>query len=120
LNVEAKYYPLPQRQLDGELPQLQAELDVLKIAHLSQEEVITEARDLYTRWPRLPAEEKRQIVKTITERIVIGDGDVEILLYYAPPIATPATSTSGGTPPASALNGGAMATKPHRFIAVGK
>jgi len=72
-----------QRQLDDELPQLQAELDVLKIAHLSQEEVITEARDLYTRWPQLPAEEKRQIVETITERIVIGNGDVEIHILRA-------------------------------------
>src|SRR5207302_486391 len=51
---------------------------------------------LYTRWPTLPAEEKRQIVETITERIAIGDGDVEIHPYYAPAAAPPTTGTTGG------------------------
>src|SRR5206468_8923072 len=110
----AKYHPWAerQRQLDDEIPKVQAELDVLKIAQLSQEEIISEARDLYTRWPTLPAEEKRQIVETITERIVIGDGDVEIHLYYAPTVAGPGSGHSGGTPPPpTSLNGGGLATK---------
>jgi len=43
----AKYHPWAerQRQLDDEIPKVQAELDVLKIAQLSQEEIISEARD---------------------------------------------------------------------------
>ena len=83
----AKYRPLTERaqQLDDEIPRNQAKLDVLKIAHLSQEEIVAEARDLFTRWPKLPVEERRRIVETITERITIGDDDIEIDLYYAPP-----------------------------------
>ena len=86
----AKYHPLAnrQRQLDDEIPKNQAELDVLKIAHLSQEEIVSEARDLFARWPTLPVDERRRIVEAITERITIGKDEVEIDLYYAPPGAS--------------------------------
>ena len=60
------------KQLDDQIPTLQGELDFLKIQHLSQEEVISEATDLYTRWPALEHEEKRRIVENITQRITIG------------------------------------------------
>ncbi|MEK7538480.1 MAG: recombinase family protein [Patescibacteria group bacterium] len=119
----AKYHPmaLRQRQLEEELPQVQAELDVLKISHLSQEEIVTSARDLYTRWPTLPNEEKRQIVEAITERIIVHVGEVEIHLFYAPPASvtsteTPFTPETPDTPP-TLLDGGGMATKPHRRVA---
>lgn len=122
----AKYHQLAEqgRQLDDEIPQIQAELDVLKISHLSQEEIITGARDLYSRWPELPQEEKRRIVETITERITIHGDEVEINLFYAPPVSAPLIgnpfnpktpgSSSPGTPP---LNGGRMATELQGFIA---
>jgi site-specific DNA recombinase len=122
----AKYRPLSERQqqLDEEIPQVEASLDVLKISHLSQEEIITEARDLYTRWPTLPTEEKRQIVETITESIVIGSGEVEINLYYAPPTSPQPgggsnSSQGGNTPPSSTnpLDRGSLATKPQGFMA---
>ncbi len=118
-----KYHPLAerQRQLEDEIPQVQAELDVLKISHLSQEEIITGARDLYTRWPELPHEEKRSIVEAITERIVIHGDEVEINLFYAPPTSAPSGGTpfnpqnKGGssTPPVTpSLNDSKMATRP--------
>jgi len=91
LGFGEKYHPLSERikQLDDQIPALQAELDILKIAHLSQEEIITEARDLYSRWPTLPTEEKRRIVETITDRIVIGNVEVEINLFYMPSVVPP-------------------------------
>ena len=122
-----KYKPLAARleQLDNELPELQAEVDILKITQLSEAEVVSEARDLYSRWPELPLEEKRHIVEAITERIVIFDGEVEINLYYAPPTPVPdkysGGNTSGGggskTPPSTPVNHGKMATEPQGFIA---
>ena len=122
-----KYKPLSARleQLDNELPALQAEVDVLKITQLSEEEVVSEARSLYSRWPELPLEEKRQIVEAITERIVIYDGEVEINLYYAPPApvrdkyGSGNTSGGGGTgnPPSTPLSGGKRATEAHRRVA---
>lgn len=82
-----KYRPMAERlaQLGNEIPKTHAEVDVMKIAHLSQEEILAEARDLFTRWPTLPGDEKRRIVETITERITIGKDDIEIDLYYVPP-----------------------------------
>ena len=115
-----KYGPLAERerQLADEFPALQAELDVMRISVLSREEIISEARDLYSRWPELPQEEKRRIVEAITERIIISDGEVEIALFYAPPV-TPSGPGTGGNPPGSPspLNRGGLATKPQGFMA---
>ncbi len=123
----AKYHPMAarQRQLEDEVPQVQAELDVIKISHLSHEEIITGARDLYTRWPELPPEEKRRIVEAITDRIIVSDGEVEINLFYAPPSSTPPIGTpftpktpGSSSPPSSpSLNGGGRATQLQGFIA---
>lgn len=120
----AKYQPLSERmkQLDDEIPAVQAELDVLKIAQLSQEEIISGARDLYTRWPTLPFDERRRIVETITDRIVISDGEVEISLFYAPPAppkAPPKTPSNGtgGTPSSHPQDDGSWATQSQGFMA---
>lgn len=98
-----KYKPLAERrdQLDDQLARLQAEVDVLKITELSQEVALESARDLHTRWPSLPFEEKRRVIETIVEKITIGDGEVEITLWYTPPPSTRGGSSGnqGGTPP---------------------
>jgi site-specific DNA recombinase len=41
------------KQLNDQLPQLQAELDFLKVNFISSDEVLAEARDLYSHWPAL-------------------------------------------------------------------
>ena len=73
------------------------ELDVLRISELSKEEVVSAAQDLYTRWPALPFEERRKVVETITERIVVSDGEVEINLFYAPPMPPRSGGGNNGT-----------------------
>lgn len=82
-----KYRPLEERyqQLEEEIPQLQAEIDFLKIQYLSRDEIIHEAQDLYTRWPQFSFDDKRRIIETITESIVVGDGEIAINLNYFPP-----------------------------------
>jgi len=115
-----KYKPLVVRrdQLDNQIPELQAEIDILKISHLSQETAIEEARDVHSRWPTLSNEEKRRIIESIVERITIGDGEIEITLYYTPPSSPSSTddgspSNQGGTNPpyTSSQNRGNLATK---------
>lgn len=73
------------RQLDEELPRLQAEVDSLRVALLSTDEVLAEARDLYGRWPKLPFQERRQIVEVITDRILVGDNEITVELAHVIP-----------------------------------
>jgi site-specific DNA recombinase len=73
------------RQLGEQIPRLQAEIDFMAIQHLSSEEVVSGARDLYSRWQDLPFEERREIVETIVDRITVRVGEVEIDLAYLPP-----------------------------------
>ena len=81
-----RYRPLTDRlkQIDDELPALQASLDVMKISQLSEAEVRSAATNLYDRWPTMPFEDKRGIVEAITEKIVIGQEDIDISFLYAP------------------------------------
>ena len=81
-----RYRPLEERfeQLEAELPRLRGEHDFLKIQYLSSDQIISDAQDLYSRWPQLDFEEKRQIVEMITDRIEIQEGEIAIDLCYLP------------------------------------
>jgi site-specific DNA recombinase len=81
------YKPLEERltALQTELPRLEAEIDSMKVNNVSADEVLSEANQLYARWPQLPTEDKRKIVEGILEKAVIGPGDaVELTLSYLP------------------------------------
>ncbi len=81
-----QYRPLEERlkQLESEIPKLQAEIDFASIQLISSDQILAEAQDLYTRWPNLSFEGKRTILENITEQVVIGDADVTIDLCYLP------------------------------------
>jgi hypothetical protein len=49
-----------------------------KIKFISSDEVLTEAKDLYRRWPTLEPNAKRKIIENITDRITIRKDDVTI------------------------------------------
>jgi len=80
------YRPLEERlkQIDNQIPEVQGEIDFLKIQYLSSDQIFAEAKDLYSRWPQLTFEEKRKIIENITEKIIIGKDDVTINLIYLP------------------------------------
>ncbi len=80
------YRPAEQRlrQIEKQMPELEAEMDFLKIQYLSNDTIIQEAKDLYSRWPELPFEEKRTIIETITEKIVVNTDSINISLSYTP------------------------------------
>jgi site-specific DNA recombinase len=103
--------PLEERlkQIEGEEPRLQAEIDVLKIQYLSSDQILADSRNLHSRWPTLSKEDQRQIVETIVEQIVIGKDEVEIRLHG---IAAPHHSDIS-----TSLDDGKKATHKHGFIA---
>ena len=80
-----RYQPLADRirQIEDELPALEASRDVLKINSLSAEEVVSAATDLYARWPTLSREEQRSIVEAIIDRITVGTDEVAISLLLS-------------------------------------
>ncbi|HYV90892.1 MAG TPA: recombinase family protein [Chitinophagales bacterium] len=80
------YRPLEERMLQilNQLPELQAEVDFLKIQHLSSDTVVQDAKDLYSHWNSLAFEEKRTIIEIITEKIVVGKEDIYVKLSYLP------------------------------------
>ena len=80
------YRPSEERhlQLQDQIPELQAEIDFLQIEYFNSNTVIQEAQDLYGHWLNLPFEQKRNIVETITDSIVIGKEDITINLSYLP------------------------------------
>jgi len=88
-----RHRPLEERasQLDTEIPRLQGEIDFLKIQQLSAADFAVEAGSLYTRWPTLTFEERRDIVERAVDRIVVGE-EIEIHLSYEPPTTTPPSS----------------------------
>ena len=73
-----------EKQLSDEVPQLQAEVDFMRIQLLSSSQIVAEAQDLFARWPELEFEDKRKIVENIVERIVVGKGDISLELCYVP------------------------------------
>lgn len=90
-----EYKPLEERylQLEKQLPELEAEVDFMKIQYLSSDTVLQEAKNLYERWPTLSFEEKRSIIEIITDNITVGKSDINITLSYLP---TPHPSQNGG------------------------
>jgi len=80
------YQPMCDRrdQVDDRLLELQAKIDVLKVDQHSSEEVVSGARDLYSRWDGLGRAEKRSIIEAITENVVIGENEIEINLHFVP------------------------------------
>lgn len=81
-----RYGPLEVRakSIADQLPELQAEIDYQKTQLLSSAEIVSEARDLYSRWSELDESEKRGIIEAITERVVVGQTEVSIELAYLP------------------------------------
>jgi site-specific DNA recombinase len=81
-----EHQPLEEQlnQLQTEIPQIQGEVDFLKIQYLSSDEIIAEAQNLYGHWPDLEFEQKRHIIENITDKIIVGKSDVTIELCYIP------------------------------------
>jgi DNA-binding XRE family transcriptional regulator len=81
-----QYRPLEEqaKQLEEQIPQLQGEVDFLTIQYLSSDQILNDAKDIYTRWTELERDEKRKIIENTVERIVIGKEDVQIELGYLP------------------------------------
>lgn len=80
------YRPLEdqERSLAAELPKLQGEVDALEVRQISADEVVAEASNLHLLWPKFTGEEKRKLIESITEKIVVAGDEIDITLCYLP------------------------------------
>ena len=95
-----RHGPLATRrdQLEAELPRLQAKVDVMKISVASKQEAASDSGNLIARWTEFSPAQRRQLVETITDRIVVGKEEVAVNLLYFPASLTSdakATETQG-------------------------
>jgi site-specific DNA recombinase len=83
---QERYQSLDQRktQLEAEIPNAEAEIDLLKVDSLSSEYIVAEAQSLQSSWPSMTQDEKRRIVENLTKKITIGSDEVDISLCYLP------------------------------------
>lgn len=88
-------------EMNSQIPELQGEVDYLKIRYLANDEVIREAQDLYSKWNDLVFEEKRRIIENITDRITVGSDDIDISLAYTPSAASELTTQRQRIPASS-------------------
>ncbi|HXI53542.1 MAG TPA: hypothetical protein VNH84_18645, partial [Candidatus Saccharimonadales bacterium] len=58
--------------------------DALEMHQISADEVVIEAANLHHRWPTFSQEEKRRIIESITEKIVVKGDEIDITLCYLP------------------------------------
>ena len=71
-------------QLVAELPKLEAEVDFLQVNKLSADDVMHESNTLHERWPNMPQPDKRKIVEALIEKVVIGNGEIDITFSHLP------------------------------------
>ncbi len=85
-HYKERYEPLMEQvnQLDRSVPDLQGEIDFMRIQLTSTDFVINGVRSLYTDWNDLDFTQKRAIAETVTEHIIVGKDTIDIALAYIP------------------------------------
>ena len=80
------YEPLEERrkQLELEIPRLEAQAAILEVNSLSAAEIATQATNLYDQWQTMQPETKRELIEVITDKIIVGKEEITINLCYAP------------------------------------
>ncbi len=88
-------------ELDNSIPKLNAEIDLLKQQILHESEMNYSGKTLYEKWDSFLDEDKIQIIKSLTKKIVIRKKEVFISLFFIPSI----------------VSSGNWAIEPHGFCA---
>lgn len=72
------------KQLESEIPRLQAEVDILKVDGLSSACILADAKELNACWPTLSLQERRSMIEFLVKKIVVGKDEIDISLCYLP------------------------------------
>ena len=79
-----RHKPLEEQlsQLEESIPALQAAFDVERIALASSDQMLEDARSVYSRWHDISNRDKQKIVEAICHSITIGTDEIDISLHY--------------------------------------
>jgi len=80
------YNPVDARkkQLEEEMPRVQAEVDLLQIDGFSSEYIMAEIDEIGTSWPTMTPDQRRNLVELLVKKITVGKGEIDISLCYVP------------------------------------
>lgn len=80
------YNPVYERlqQINEQIPRLQGEIDAIKVQLASSNQILIEAQDLYAKWSELSFHQRRSIVETVVNQVIIDKEDISFELAYLP------------------------------------
>ena len=80
------YNPLHEQaqQLEGQIPKLNSEIKKLHEQMTNGDSAIQEAKQVQARWETMTIQEKRNIVESVLEVIIIGTEEIEVKLKRLP------------------------------------
>ena len=73
------------RQIQAQIPLIEGEMLALRQNEESSKYLFSEAQNLYSKWQTFSREEKRNIIESITDSIIIDNEDIVINLKYLMP-----------------------------------
>jgi len=73
------------QQIQNQIPILEGEILALQQNEESSKYLFTEAQNLHSKWDKLNRDEKRTIIESITESIIVDNEDIIINLKYLMP-----------------------------------
>ena len=69
------------QQVEASIAELERDISYDSVAEKSTNEILTLAKNLFEKWEDLTHEQKREVIETITEKIIIGKDEIDINLY---------------------------------------
>lgn len=82
-------------QIEMSIGELEGEVSAFSSQEYSTQVMFDEAKNLYERWASLSHDEKRNIIEIITNKITVGEEDIEITLYNILPESYISPITNG-------------------------
>lgn len=73
------------QQIQAQIPLIEGEILAIRQNEESSKYLFSEAQNLYTKWNTLNRDEKRNIIESITDSIIIDNEDITINLKYLMP-----------------------------------
>ena len=69
------------QQIESSIQELEQDISINKVSEKSTNEVLELAKNLFEKWNTLSHQQKREVIETITEKIIIGKEEIDINLY---------------------------------------